>query len=67
MCRSGVVLAHFLSVGYVPIVAAGGASIITIHDLIHLRFPDYFKAKVGPYYGDRRAARMFARKTRHYG
>jgi glycosyltransferase involved in cell wall biosynthesis len=24
--------------------------VITIHDLIHLRFPQYFKAKVGPYY-----------------
>ncbi len=32
---------------------------MTIHDLIHLRFPQYFKAKVGPYYG--RVVRMRAR------
>jgi glycosyltransferase involved in cell wall biosynthesis len=24
--------------------------VVTIHDLIHLRFPQYFKSKVGPYY-----------------
>jgi glycosyltransferase involved in cell wall biosynthesis len=41
-------LVHFLS-PYVPL-AAPVRSIVTIHDLIHLRFPEYFKAKVGPYY-----------------
>ena len=39
---------HFLS-QYVPLFAPG-KFILTIHDLIHLRFPAYFKAKVGPYY-----------------
>jgi glycosyltransferase involved in cell wall biosynthesis len=34
---------------YVPFFAPR-PSIVTIHDLIHLRFPEYFKAKVGPYY-----------------
>jgi glycosyltransferase involved in cell wall biosynthesis len=38
--------------------------VMTIHDLIHLRFPQYFKAKVQPYYATvvrlacRRAARV---------
>lgn len=41
-------LVHFLSI-YVPL-AVGPPSIVTVHDLIHLRFPQYFKAKVGPYY-----------------
>jgi len=41
-------LVHFLSL-YVPLVVPI-ASIVTIHDLIHLRFPQYFKAKVRPYY-----------------
>jgi glycosyltransferase involved in cell wall biosynthesis len=42
-------LTHFLSV-YAP-VAAPAPFVITIHDLIHLRYPQYFKASVGPYYG----------------
>ena len=38
-----------------PVAVRAGARcrarfVITIHDLIHLRFPQYFKAKVGPYY-----------------
>jgi len=41
-------LVHFLSL-YAPLIAPG-RSIVTIHDLIHLRFPQYFKRKVGPYY-----------------
>lgn len=48
MRRAGVDLVHFLSI-YVPLVAAS-QSIVTVHDLIHLRFPQYFKAKVRPYY-----------------
>jgi glycosyltransferase involved in cell wall biosynthesis len=48
MRRERVDLVHFLSV-YVPLVAPA-PSVITIHDLIHLRFPQYFKAKVRPYY-----------------
>jgi glycosyltransferase involved in cell wall biosynthesis len=41
-------LMHFLSI-YVPLVAPVH-SVVTIHDLIHLRFPQHFKAKVQPYY-----------------
>ena len=41
-------LTHFLSV-YAPI-AAPRPFVITIHDLIHLRFPELFKKTVGPYY-----------------
>lgn len=48
MRRSQVDLAHFLSI-YVPLVTAA-PSIVTVHDLIHLRFPEYFKTKVRPYY-----------------
>jgi len=48
MRRSRVDLVHFLSI-YVPLVTAA-PSILTVHDLIHLRFPQYFKSKVGPYY-----------------
>ncbi|MBV8153068.1 MAG: glycosyltransferase family 4 protein [Candidatus Eremiobacteraeota bacterium] len=48
MRRASVDLVHFLSI-YVPLIAPA-PSVITVHDLIHLRFPRYFKAKVGPYY-----------------
>lgn len=48
MRREHVDIVHFLSI-YVPLVA-GAPSIVTVHDLIHLRFPQYFKAKVRPYY-----------------
>jgi glycosyltransferase involved in cell wall biosynthesis len=48
MRRARLDLAHFLSL-YVPL-ATPVASVVTIHDLIHLRFPEYFKAKVRPYY-----------------
>jgi glycosyltransferase involved in cell wall biosynthesis len=41
-------LVHFLSV-YAPL-AGPRPYVITIHDLIHLRFPNYFKRFVGPYY-----------------
>jgi glycosyltransferase involved in cell wall biosynthesis len=46
--RSGVDLVHFLS-QYVPAVVPA-RFVVTIHDLIHLRFPQYFKSKVRPYY-----------------
>jgi glycosyltransferase involved in cell wall biosynthesis len=46
--RAHVDVMHFPSL-YVP-VAMPRRSIVTIHDLIHLRFPQFFKAKVGPYY-----------------
>jgi glycosyltransferase involved in cell wall biosynthesis len=46
--RARLDLAHFLSI-YVPLVATV-PSVVTVHDLIHLRFPQYFKAKVRPYY-----------------
>lgn len=39
---------HFLSL-YVPVVVPK-RFIVTIHDLIHLHFPEQFKTKVGPYY-----------------
>ncbi len=48
MRRAHLHLAHFLSI-YVPLVVPV-ASVITVHDLIHLRFPHYFKTKVRPYY-----------------
>jgi glycosyltransferase involved in cell wall biosynthesis len=48
MRRSRVDLVHFLSI-YVPL-ATLAPSVITVHDLIHLRFPEYFKTKVRPYY-----------------
>lgn len=41
-------LVHHLSV-YAPL-AGPRPYVITIHDLIHLRFPTYFKRTVGPYY-----------------
>lgn len=39
---------HFLS-PYVPL-ATPANSVVTIHDLIHLRYPEHFKLQVGPYY-----------------
>jgi glycosyltransferase involved in cell wall biosynthesis len=39
---------HFTSI-YVPLIAPC-RSVVTVHDLIHLLFPQYFKGKVGPYY-----------------
>jgi glycosyltransferase involved in cell wall biosynthesis len=41
-------LAHFPS-PYAPLLAPGPYA-VTIHDLIHLRFPENFKRTVGPYY-----------------
>jgi glycosyltransferase involved in cell wall biosynthesis len=48
MHRARLDVAHFLS-QYVPVLLPR-RFVVTIHDLIHLRFPEYFKAKVGPYY-----------------
>lgn len=48
IARSRVSLVHYLSL-YVPLLSPA-PSIVTIHDLIHLLFPEYFKAKVRPYY-----------------
>jgi glycosyltransferase involved in cell wall biosynthesis len=46
--RANLDMVHFLS-QYVPALLPS-RFVVTIHDLIHLRFPQYFKAKVGPYY-----------------
>jgi glycosyltransferase involved in cell wall biosynthesis len=46
--RARLDLVHFLSL-YVPWFVPPNF-VITIHDLIHLSFPQYFKGKVRPYY-----------------
>jgi glycosyltransferase involved in cell wall biosynthesis len=46
--HSGAALTHFLSL-YTPVFAPR-PYVVTIHDLIHLHFPQYFKAKVPLYY-----------------
>jgi glycosyltransferase involved in cell wall biosynthesis len=48
LARARPRLTHFLSL-YAPLFAPRRFA-ITIHDLIHLRYPELFKAKVGPYY-----------------
>jgi alpha-1,3-rhamnosyl/mannosyltransferase len=48
IARSHVDLVHLLSL-YTPLIVPA-KSILTIHDLIHLHFPKYFKVKVGIYY-----------------
>jgi glycosyltransferase involved in cell wall biosynthesis len=48
MRRGKLDVVHFLS-QYVPVLLPR-RFVLTIHDLIHLRFPGHFKAKVGPYY-----------------
>lgn len=48
MRRAKVDLVHFLAL-YVPLLVPA-RFVLTIHDVIHLRFPQYFKAKVKPYY-----------------
>ncbi len=48
MRRARPALSHFLSL-YTPALPPR-PYIVTIHDLIHLKFPQYFKSKVGPYY-----------------
>ena len=44
--RARLDLVHFLS-QYVPLILPP-RFVVTIHDLIHLRFPQYFKSKVHP-------------------
>ena len=46
--RAGARLVHFPS-PYAPLLAPA-PYVVTIHDLIHLRFPEHFKPTVGPYY-----------------
>jgi glycosyltransferase involved in cell wall biosynthesis len=46
--HSGANLAHFLSL-YTPLFPPR-PYVVTIHDLIHLHFPQYFKSKVPMYY-----------------
>ena len=46
--RAAPALTHYLT-QYVPFFAPS-PFVLTIHDLIHLRYPQFFKGKVGPYY-----------------
>lgn len=46
--RDRIALTHFMSF-YAPAFAAR-PYVVTVHDLIHLRFPQFFKSSVGPYY-----------------
>ncbi|HVA29550.1 MAG TPA: glycosyltransferase family 1 protein, partial [Candidatus Baltobacteraceae bacterium] len=48
MWRDRIDLAHFMA-HYVPVFASG-TFVFTIHDLIHLRFVEFFRAYIGPYY-----------------
>jgi len=59
--RAKLDVMHFLS-QYVPVLLPP-RFLLTIHDLIHLSFPHYFKRKVGPYYATvvRRACARAAR------
>jgi glycosyltransferase involved in cell wall biosynthesis len=61
MWRDRIDLAHYMA-HYVPAFAAG-RFVFTIHDLIHLRFKEHFRAYIGPYYMTivRRACRKAAR------
>jgi glycosyltransferase involved in cell wall biosynthesis len=61
MRRDRIDVAHFMS-QYVPLFA-GGRFLFTIHDVIHLRFLEFFKPTIAPYYRAvvRRAARKAAR------
>lgn len=64
-------LTHFMSV-YAPFFAPR-PYLVTIHDLIHLRFPAFFRSKVAPYYRSvvryvaRRAARVITDDERTVG
>jgi glycosyltransferase involved in cell wall biosynthesis len=61
MWRDRIDLAHYMA-HYVP-AFAGGRFVFTIHDLIHLRFKQYFRAYIEPYYLTivKRACRKAAR------
>jgi glycosyltransferase involved in cell wall biosynthesis len=61
MWRDRIDLAHYMA-HYVPAFAEG-RFVFTIHDLIHLRFVQFFRAYIGPYYNTvvKRACRKAAR------
>jgi glycosyltransferase involved in cell wall biosynthesis len=61
LALDGVDLTHFMA-HYVPAFATG-RFVFTIHDLIHLRYKQYFRAYIEPYYMSvvRRACRHAAR------
>jgi glycosyltransferase involved in cell wall biosynthesis len=61
LLRDRIDLTHYMA-HYVP-AFAGGRFVFTIHDLIHLRFVEYFRAYIGPYYKSvvKRACRKAAR------
>lgn len=46
--RSGCALVHYMSI-YTPLVSVR-ASVVTVHDLLHMLFPGQFKTKVRLYY-----------------
>ncbi len=48
MWRDRIALAHYMA-HYVPAFAEG-RFVFTIHDLIHLRFPQFFRFYISPYY-----------------
>ncbi|MBV8638675.1 MAG: glycosyltransferase family 4 protein [Candidatus Eremiobacteraeota bacterium] len=48
MWRDRIALAHYMA-HYVPAFAEG-RFVFTIHDLIHLRFPQFFRFYIRPYY-----------------
>jgi glycosyltransferase involved in cell wall biosynthesis len=68
MWRDRVAVAHYMS-QYIPLLA-GGRFTFTIHDLIHLRYPELHKRTIGPYYefvvkpAARRAARIITSDSR---
>ena len=71
MRRDRVDLAHHLA-HYVPMFA-GGRFVFTIHDVIHLRFKQFFHAYIEPYYmtvvrrASRRAERVITSDERTVG
>lgn len=64
-------MTHYMA-HYVP-AFAGGTFVFTIHDLIHLRFVQFFRAYIGPYYHTvvkracRKAARIITSDARTIG
>ncbi|HEX8806150.1 MAG TPA: glycosyltransferase family 1 protein, partial [Candidatus Aquilonibacter sp.] len=68
MWRDRVGVTHYMS-QYIPLLA-GGRFTFTIHDLIHLRYPELHKATIGPYYrfvvkpSARKAARIITSDRR---
>lgn len=61
LLRDRIDLTHYMA-HYVP-AFAGGTFVFTIHDLIHLRFVQFFRSYIGPYYNTvvKRACRKAAR------